>query len=196
MPQVKKAELIEGVVYMPSPVSAAHSLAHGNVMTWLGTYCASTVGAQLHDNATLRLDADNELQPDALLRLDPARGGRSGISVDGYLEGPPELIVEVAASSAAIDLHTKLQVYRRNSVPEYVVWQLYDEQLDWFIWREGEYVPLEPEEGEVVRSRVFPGLWLAVPAMLAGDLSAVLAELQRGLATEEHAAFVASLTSQ
>lgn len=146
MPRVKKAELVEGVVYVPSPVSAAHGQSHGNIMIWSGTYCVATPGIRLYDNATVRLDADNEVQPDALLRLESAVGGRSLISADGYLEGPPELIVEVAASSAALDLHDKLQVYRRNEVPEYVVWQIHDEQVDWFVWQEGEYAgrPMRP----------------------------------------------------
>ncbi len=194
MPHVKKAELIEGVVYMPSPVSASHSQAHGDVMSWLGVYRMATPGVALHDNATVRLDTDNEVQPDALLRL--TRGGRSQISADNYLTGAPELIVEVAGSSAAIDLHDKLRVYRRNGVQEYVVWQIYDERIDWFTLQEGQYVPLPagPDETGVIRSQVFPGLWLDVPALLAGDLAQVLAVLQQGLASEEHAAFVTRLT--
>jgi Uma2 family endonuclease len=196
MPHVKKAELIEGVVYMPSPVSASHGQAHGIVIAWLGTYCAVTPQVGLYDNTTVRLDADNEVQPDALLRLESALGGRSRISKDGYLEGAPELVVEVAISSAAYDLHDKLRVYRRNGVQEYVVWQIYDERVDWFVLREGEYVPLTPDEAGVVRSHVFPGLWLAVPTLLAGDLAEVLAVLQQGLATEEHAAFVERLADK
>ena len=195
MPHVRKAELIEGVVYMPSPVSASHSLAHGDVMGWLSAYRVATPGVRLHDNATVRLDADNEVQPDALLRLEPALGGQSRIGKDGYLEGAPELVVEVAMSSVAYDLHDKLWVYRRNGIPEYVVWQIYDERLDWFVLREGEYALLAPDEAGLVRSQVFPGLWLTVPALLAGDLAGVLAELQNGLASAEHTVFVERLSS-
>jgi Uma2 family endonuclease len=195
MPHVKKAELIEGVVYMPSPVSASHSKAHGYVMGWLSTYCAATPRVALHDNAALRLDLDNEVQPDALLRLEAGAGGNSRIAADDYVEGAPELVVEVAASSAAIDLHDKLRVYRRNGVQEYVVWQIYDERLDWFVLQEGEYVLLEPDAAGLVRSQVFPGLWLAVSALLAGDLAVVIAELQPGLEGEQHAAFVEALTT-
>lgn len=207
MPHIKKAELIEGVVYMPSPVRASHSRAHGEVMIWLGTYRAATPGVELYDNATVRLDAENEVQPDALLRLDEAMGGRSRISADDYLEGAPELIVEVAATSAAYDLYDvqnsvlptirgandKLRVYRRNRVQEYVVWQVYDRRVDWFRLSEGEYVPLEPDAAGVVHSQMFPGLHLAVPALLDGDLATVLAELRKGLGTAEYAAFVERL---
>lgn len=196
MPHIKKAELIEGVVYMPSPVSASHAVAHGQIMGWLAAYCAATPGVQLADNATILLDIDNEVQPDALLRLDPAQGGTSRISADDYVEGAPELIVEVAASSAAYDLHDKLKVYRRNRVQEYLVWQVYDKRLDWFQWSEGEYIPLMPDEDGVVRSRVFPGLHLAVAALLEGDLAGVLAELQKGLETVEHAPFVERLSEK
>jgi len=128
MPDVKKAELIEGTVYMPSPVHAtAHGEPHAHIMTWLGVYAAATPGISVADNATIRLDLDNEPQPDALLRIEADCGGQSHISDDDYIAGPPELIVEIAHSSAAYDLHDKKQAYRRNQVQEYVVWQIEDE---------------------------------------------------------------------
>ncbi len=197
-PQIKHAELIEGEVHMPSPVHhKSHGQPHAYIMTWLGTYSASTAGVDLSDNVTVRLDLDNEFQPDVLLRLEPEAGGHSKISEDDYVEGPPELIVEVAASSAAIDLHSKLNVYRRNGVQEYLVWQVNDRRVDWFELREGAYAPLAAAEGDpgVLRSRVFPGLWLGAPALLDGDLAGVLAKLQQGLATEAHAAFVKRLAA-
>ena len=117
MPHIKKAELIEGVVFMPSPVHySSHSKPHAYIIGWLAFYCSSTPNVDLGDNATVRLDMDNEVQPDALLRLDAAQGGTSHLSDDDYLEGPPELIVEIAASSASYDLHDKLNVYRRNGL--------------------------------------------------------------------------------
>jgi len=190
MPHIKKAELIEGVVHMPTPVSNRHSEAHGRIMVWLGTYCAATPGVHLNDNATVRLDMDNEPQPDALLRLDEALGGRSRIGEDDYIEGAPELIAEVAASSVSYDLHDKLNAYRRNGVREYVVWRIYDEAIDWFHLQGSRYVPLEADDQSIIRSRVFPGLWLHTEAMLRGDLAQVLATVQQGLATKEHEAFI------
>jgi Uma2 family endonuclease len=197
MPHIKKAELIEGVVYMLSPVRhKSHSRPHSQIITWLGAYCAATPGVDLGDNATVRLDVDNEVQPDALLRIEPAQGGSSRISEDDYIEGSPELIVEVASSSAAYDLHDKLNVYRRNGVKEYLVWQTYDKQLDWFRLHEGEYLLLTPDESGVVYSEIFPGLGLAVEALLKGDLARVLSELQNGLNTARHAAFVERLLNK
>lgn len=196
VPKLKKAELIEGEVHMPSPVKVTHSKPHAQMMTWLGFYCASTPGVELFDNATVRLDIDNEVQPDALLRLEPVAGGRSRISEDDYVEGPPELIVEVAGSSAAIDLHAKLNVYRRNGVPEYLVWQIYDGRVDWFELRDERYMAMSPDEEGVIRSRTFPGLGLAVQALLDGNLAGVLAELQKGIGTPEHQAFVRRLADQ
>ena len=194
MPHIKKAELIEGVVYMPSPVRhKSHSRPHSQVMTWLGTYWAATPGVDLGDNATVHLDADNEVQPDAFLRIEPEQGGNSLISDDDYIEGSPELIVEIAASSAAYDLHDKLNVYRRNGVKEYIVWQTHDNRLNWFRLHEGEYLTLKPDESGVVHSKVFPGLDLAAEALLKGDLAKVLSVLQKGLETNEHVAFVERL---
>ena len=192
MPEVKKAELVEGVVYVASPVRATnHGRPHAAIIGWLLVYKAATPGVDIEDNATVRLDSDNEPQPDALLRIES--GGKSVISEDDYIEGAPELIAEVAASSASYDLNDKLNAYRRNGVQEYLVWQMYENRLDWYRLREGRYVDLEPDREGILRSEVFPGLWLSVSALQMGDLAEVLAVLQRGLATVEHQAFMESL---
>lgn len=193
-PDIKKAELIEGIVYMPSPVRfAAHAQPHGVVLAWLVTYCAFTPGVRAADNATIRLDLDNEPQPDALLRIEPEAGGRSRLSADDYVEGPPELIVEIAASSASYDLHDKMRAYRRNGVQEYLVWRVYEKQLDWFVLSDDAYRPLTPDTSGLLQSQAFPGLRLAVDALLAGDVARVLADLQQGVGTPEHVTFVERL---
>lgn len=192
MPHLKKAELIEGVVYMASPVRhKSHGKPHAAIMAWLSDYWIATPGVDLGDNTTVRLDLDNEPQPDALLRIES--GGRSRLSDDDYVEGAPELIVEIAASSANYDLHDKKRAYRRNSVQEYIVWQIFEHKLDWFSLQEGEYVLLPDADG-VVQSQVFPGLWLAVPALLAGNMVEVLAVLQSGLNSSQHADFMKRLS--
>ena len=180
MPKVKKAELIEGRVYMASPVRIIHGQPHAYIMTWLGIYHAVTPGTQLADNTTVRLDSDNEPQPDALLRIER---GQSQIDDDGYISGAPELIVEIAASSASYDLREKLQVYRRNRVQEYLVWRVRDRVLDWFRFREGEYIKLQPDEQNIIKSEVFPGLWLAIDSLLEYNLARVIQAVQQGLDT-------------
>jgi Uma2 family endonuclease len=196
MPHLKKAELIEGIVYMPSPVRLKrHSNPHFHLVTWLGVYQSQTPGVIGGDNSTARLDLDNEPQPDALLMIDPECGGQARISDDDYIEGAPELVAEIASSSASFDAHTKLHVYRRNAVREYLLWRILDKEFDWFTLHEGEYRRLTPGEDGRVRSHVFPGLWLDVPALLRSDLATVLAALQRGLATDEHAEFVKQLSA-
>lgn len=196
MPHVKKAELIEGVVYMPSPVSQEdHAGPHFDVIGWLGFYRAKTPGVQGGDNATLRLDLDNEPQPDAFLRILPEYGGQSYDS-GKYVGGAPELIVEVAASSASYDLYDKLHAYRRNEVREYVVWRVWDRAIDWFVLREDRYERLAPNAADQYQSQIFPGLWLDPAALLRGDLAQVLAVVQQGLASPEHAEFVSRLERQ
>lgn len=197
MPEVKKAELIEGVVYMGSPVRfGQHGQPHARLLTWLGTYAAFTQGVRLGDNATVRLDADTEPQPDALLRIEPEVGGHSRISADDYIEGAPELVAEISASTASYDLHEKMDAYRRAGVKEYLVWRVDDGQFDWFVLRDGAYMRLAPDASGEMTSQTFPGLRLAVPALLAGDMAQVVEELQKGLDTAEHAAFVARLETQ
>lgn len=192
---IKKAELIEGVVYVPSPVrSKSHGKPHGRLITWLGVYEAATPGTDLNDNATVRLDLDNEPQPDALLRIET--GGQSRITEDDYIEGAPEFIAEVAASSAAYDLHDKKRAYRRNGVQEYLVWQVFNQKIDWFCLQEGEYVLLQPGVNGIIQSQVFPGLWLMVDALLSGNMASVLSILQEGINSPEHARFVEQLSEQ
>ena len=193
MPHLKKAELIGGIVYMGSPVRAdIHGKPHGYIMTWIGVYCAATPGVDFSDNSTVRLDSDNEAQPDGLLRID--EGGTSLLSNGGYIEGAPELIVEIAGTSADYDLHEKLAAYLRNGVAEYIVWQTQERRLDWFRLVNEEYVAMVPDTDGLIESQVFPGLRLAVNALMGGDLATVLSELQKGLeTTDEHAAFVRQL---
>ena len=194
-PDLKKAQLIEGVVYMPSPVSTAHAGPHAMIQTVLLVYAASTPGIRGYDNATVRLDLDNEPQPDVLLRIESEAGGRARVSADDYIEGAPELVVEVAASSASIDLHDKLRAYRRNGVQEYVVWRTHERQIDWFELADGEYHVLPADDAGVVHSRVFPGLRLAAGALLKGDLAGALADVQKGIGSPDHGAFVARLAA-
>jgi Uma2 family endonuclease len=175
-PDIKKAELVEGVAYVPTPVRAdLHGEPHGRVALWLGTYQVSRPGVRLFLDTTVRLDAANEVQPDACLVRAAAGGPRVG--ADGYLEGAPQLVVEIAASSASCDLHEKKEAYRRNGVREYVVWRVLDGAVDWFRLEAGEYVRIEPDEGGLIASAEFPGLRLAVSKLLAGDLAGVLAAL-------------------
>ena len=159
-------------------------------------YIAATQGVELGDNATVILDEDNEFQPDAFLRLDSALGGSSRVGRDDYVYGAPELVVEIAASTVSRDLFEKMNVYRRNGVREYIVWRTQDRALDWFRSREGKYERAAPEADGIIRSEIFPGLWLAVDKLLNGDLAGVLAELQKGIATPQHAAFVEKLARQ
>ena len=191
MPHLKKAELIEGAVYMASPLRIkSHGEPHSLLITWLGTYKAFTPSTVIGDNSTVRLDLDNEPQPDAVLFIP---GRQATIGADDYIEGAPELVVEVAASSAAIDLHDKKRAYRRNGVQEYLVWRTLEHQIDWFGLQADEYVTQQPDEKGIIRSRVFPGLWLVVSALLSGEMTTVLSVLQQGLNSIEHQEFVQQL---
>lgn len=196
MPDVKKAELIEGVVYMGSPVSVSHSQPDGLVILWLATYASRTPGVQALPNTTVILDSENTVQPDSLLRLLPARNGRTQVTEAKLLSGPPELVVEIAASSASIDAHKKLAAYQRSGVAEYLLWRVDDERLDWLHLEDEQYVTAQPDAAGILRSRVFPGLQVSVAALLAGDSAAVLASLQEGLASPAHAEFALAFTTK
>lgn len=188
MSNVKKAELIEGLVYMAAALRfRQHGKPHAHIIGWLAQYEAATPGIELADNATVRLDEKNVPQPDVLLRID--KGGKSIISEDDYVEGAPELIVEIAASTVSIDLHDKLKAYERNQVQEYIVWRVYDNQIDWFCLNQGKYSQLIPNEDGVIKSKVYPGLWLNSPALLTGNLLKVLEVLEQGMNTQDYQDF-------
>jgi hypothetical protein len=156
-------------------------------------YEAATDGVIVADNASVRLDVINEPQPDAVLLIDPARGGQARISEDDYIEEAPEFVAVVAASSANFDLNTKLTIYRRNGVRECLVWRVRDRKTDWFELKRRRFVPMDLDGEGLYRSRAFPGLWLDPTAMIRGRLAIVSAALQRGLASPDHAEFVMRL---
>ncbi|MGC1394792.1 MAG: Uma2 family endonuclease, partial [Coleofasciculaceae cyanobacterium] len=169
MPHLRKAELIEGIVYITTSVGfKSHAQPHADLIGWLGNYKFATPGVELGIEPTVRLDLDNEPQPDVVLMIEA--GGQARLSEDDYIEGAPELVAEIAASSAAIDLGDKKRAYRRNGIKEYIVWQVFEQKLDWFYLQEGEYISLPVDENGVIKSLVFPGLWLAVDDLLSGNM--------------------------
>ena len=194
-PDIKKAELIEGVVYVASPLRfQRHAEPHAKLMIWLGNYQIYTPGIKLGIEPTIRLDQDNEPQPDGVLLIDESLGGKSRITDDDYIEGAPELVAEIAASSAAYDLYDKKKAYKRNGIQEYIVWQSLENKLDWFGLHDSEYILLQPDTEGIIKSQVMPGLWLSVTALLAGDMVKVLEVLQTGLNSPEHTEFLRRLS--
>ena len=181
---------------MPSPLSVDHGESTPNVAIWLGLYRRRTPGVRQADGATLILGEYGELQPDALLRIEPERGGNCRVNEDKYLTGPPELVVEVARSSRPIDLGGKRDDYERAGVREYVVVSLDPREVIWHARRGDKFVRIPPDPDGIYRSAAFPGLWLDPSSLLKGDLDGIIATLERGLATPEHAEFVARLADE
>ena len=172
---IKKAELIEGLVYVASPLRfTPHAKPHGQIMGWLITYQSLMTDLEVGIEPTVRLDPDNEPQPDAVLfRI----GGSAQVDEDGYITGAPELIVEIAASTVSYDLHAKKRAYERNGVKEYIVWRTLDQQIDWFVLENDAYVELKPDNEGIMHSQEFAGLRLNVTAILSGNMSTVLKTL-------------------
>ena len=194
MPEVKKAELVGGVVFMEHRVCVGHGGAASDLIAWLGSYSFPTAGTQGGVRVTTLFDDNNVVQPDVTLAVEPAAGGRITYSSDGYHVGGAELLAEVAMNSASFDAVLKPQLYRKHGVAEYVLWRVEDEAIDWWTLRDGQYQAIEPDAADgLLKSVVYPGLWLDKPAMLRGDMPAVLAALQLGLASPGHAEFVAKL---
>ena len=178
MHDCKKAELINGMTHMPSPVRIEqHAEPDGLIHGWLFTF-AIEQNLKFYPNPTLLLDSENSFQPDAVLCSTPRKGGRTWLNAKGYLCGSPEVVVEVAASTVSIDLRDKFRVYQRAGVTEYIVWRTEDRAVDWFVLNDGVYQPLKAERG-VYRSVTFPKLVLDTKALLARDGAKVIAALRR-----------------
>jgi Uma2 family endonuclease len=191
LPNVKQAELIEGMVYTPSPVGLHHGVMVSQIAFWLSMYSMATPFCQNATNVTWLMQ-ESAPQPDGFLRLLSGHGGQS-VGKDSFPAGAPELTVEIASSSVAYDLHQKLKLYCDAGVQEYLVIILRKPEIRWHRRVENKYEPLGADAGGVLRSSVFPGLWLNGTALLNGDMNAMMATLQEGLRSPEHADFVARL---
>lgn len=187
----EKWELVEGTVYLVSPLRLPHGLHHLELSGLFFLYKAATPGVQAADNTTVILSEHSEPQPDLFLRVAPEAGGRSRNNAESYVVGPPELVVEVAHASRAIDLHAKRRIYQKAGVLEYLVLVIDEGRLVWIDMPQDVERPLDADG--LFRSGVFPGLWIDPAAVIACDTNRSIAALQRGLASPEHQAFAAEL---
>jgi Uma2 family endonuclease len=191
MPEAFRAELLDGTVFVAMPLGHPHANGHACLTTIFGTYIADTPGTEILLEATTILGEDDEVQPDLLLRVLPEFGGRTRTNYAQYIEGPPELICEVAYSSRSIDLHLKRKRYLSAGVLEYVVLCLDPGEIRWFDFVNREMI--QPDSQGTYRSRIFPGLWLAEEALLNSDYASALEILHHGIATLEHSELVERL---
>lgn len=197
MPETKKAELIQGRVYMAIAVTTEYHGRPENILqSWAGLYSSATPGVEAATNSTVRLGPRNVPQPDVLLQILPQYGGQSTLDEEGYTVGPPELAIEIAASSSSIDAHDKRDAYLQAGIREYLLWRTFDHQIDWWHLQDGEYLPLTPDGEAVLRSKVFPGLWLDRAALIKRDRAQVMGCLQQGIASPEHKAFPGQLRNR
>jgi Uma2 family endonuclease len=194
-PEDKRYELIEGIVIMSPPISNDHGEAQLTLGSFLKRYAQTTSGVVAGTNVSFRLDGKNEFEPDVFLRIASGKLARSKIGTDRLIDGGPELIAEIAVSSAAYDLHEKKSVYQRCLVPEYFVWQVMDSQIHWFALENGEYVEMKPQSDGAIHSKIFPGLWLDTRALLDGNEAKVSRILEKGLKSAERSAFVKKLAA-
>jgi len=195
LPDLKHAELIDGIVYMSSPVSRDHGDPHLFLANWLGFYSMATPGCRASMEPTWVMGERQVPQPDVTLRILTEYGGQSGIAGE-YAAASPELIVEVAVSSYSRDFGAKRRLYERMGVREYIIAAPCDEKLVGLSLTSHVFQPLESDDDDILRSAYFPGLWLDIKSLWGLDLQRMNSVLQRGLATPEHAAFAEKLASQ
>ncbi len=189
-----KAELIKGIVFFQTKVTATHAQSSAKMISWLGFYSIKNLHSSLSNHVTFIINGKNEFQPEAILRIDEDFGGKSWVNDDDYLEGAPELIVEISASTASYDLHDKLEIYEQKGVQEYIVWRVLDNQIDWFSLEKGKYQRLSANNQGIIESKVFAGLRLNIKAMLEENLQQVLTDLQKGLQSKKYKEFAKQLS--
>jgi Uma2 family endonuclease len=192
MPPGTRAELINGVVHMPSPVGIEHSRADFPSLMWLGQYEVNTPGVEALGNVSTALGLKSEIQPDGLLRILPDYGGRT-VNDSRFVRGAPELVIETAHSSRYTDLGPKFDDYEQAGVLEYIVRSIEPDEVYWFVLKRGRFVEFPPGPDGICRSEVFPGLWLDPAALLTRDIARLQSLVNLGCATPEHAAFLARL---
>lgn len=193
MPEGFKAELVNGTVFVSMPLRSPHAKDHSRLAAVLEAYAAYTPGVEVLLDATTILGNDDEVQPDLLLRVVPDRGGKPRDTYDQYVEGPPELICEIAHSSRAIDLNLKRTRYERTGVLEYIVFCINPREVRWFDF--AGKTTLQHDNNGVFRSNVFPGLWICNQALLDRNYQKVMAVLNQGLKTADHETFCSRLAS-
>jgi Uma2 family endonuclease len=191
LPDEQHAQLIEGIVYMASPVSLLHSVPHATITGLCVVYSARTPRLETSANGTVRLDKKNEYEPDGYMRI--VDSGRTRIFDRHYLEGGPEFVYEISNTTVSMDLHEKFEVYERKAVQEYAVWQVQEQRIDLFVAVRGKFRRLQPDVDGILKSKVFPGFWLDTRAMVNGNNGKALATLEAGIASAEHAEFVKRL---
>ncbi len=196
MPDLKKAELIDNIVYlMSSPVSLnRHGVPHAHLLTWANTFAINTPHIIAADNATVRMNEDNAPQPDVLMFIEPAAGGQSASGEKDYLYGAPEFAAEISHTTVHFDKEEKREVFERAGVLSYLIWDTENSRIDWLERQSAKdkFTALTTEDN-IYQSAVFPGLWLNAQAMLEGRYQEVVATLQKGLDSAGHADFVARL---
>jgi Uma2 family endonuclease len=195
-PEKFKAELIGGVVHVASPVNSRHGFPHAKLIHWLSAYADETEGLRVAAGTTNILGDESEPQPDAFLMIDRKLGGAARANREGYIEGPPELVAEVSHTTLALDLNAKRTDYERAGVKEYVVVDVPERAIHWFVRRRGTFAELPSGDDGVFRSPTFPGLCLSAAAFFQTSPRPLIDLLKTGLATPEHAAFVAKLAAR
>jgi Uma2 family endonuclease len=193
MPELKRAELIYGVVYMPSPLTCHHGEIDTWISAWIAVYTAHTPGCRCGGQATW-LMLQSAPQPDSFLWIVPECGGQS-IVKENYHTGAPELVVEVCYTSGAYDLGVKKRLYEEAGVQEYVAVLVTEQEVRWHRLTEDAFKVMEPDSRGVYKSTVFPGLWLDSRALWKHDLPRILKTLERGLHSADHKAFVKALAA-
>ncbi|MEM7532442.1 MAG: Uma2 family endonuclease [Chloroflexota bacterium] len=184
-PELKKAELIQGTVHLnDSRVSATlHGIPHAHIVSWLGYYIVYTPNVRISNNGSFLIDDDNEFQPDAVLWVE---GGNAYVNDDDYLEGAPELVVEVSDSPVSVDLNEKKNIYQMHGIQEYLVLLTHRQDVRWFMLEDGIYKQIIPDNNGVLRSRIFSGLNLDSTSFWNDDTRMMLKVLQEGMKRPEH----------
>ena len=187
-----RVEYVNGVVrMMPPPNFAGHTHPIRVMQGLLSAYTRQTPGVIDYTESGVTLPVEEtsaDVSPDLCLVVQPGRGGQMSVDDAGYFVGPPELVVEVANSSLSYDLGEKRDLYEAAGVQEYLVHATRERRL-LMMRRDGDrFRTVMPDADGVLASRIFPGLVFDTAAIIADDIAAAEATLDRVMQSPEVAA--------
>lgn len=160
-----------------------------SVSYWLCQYRRSTPCVESLGRVSIFLDPTTEIETTAAMWLTPGADDRPRWQ---RCEGVPELLVEVTATVHNKVFRRRLRVYEQSEIHELLVVTGDPRDTALYARENGRFARVSPADDGSYRSRVFPGLWLDPSALFSDEWNEMAACLDRGMATEEHAAFVAS----
>jgi Uma2 family endonuclease len=169
-----KADLLDGKIIRDSPAIPRHSHVVTRLGRLIGDFAEKfDIGEVFGATASVRLSKYQGPEPDVFF----IRKSRLRIMGEKYIDGPPDLCVEVISkSSRKIDRGRKFVLYAEHGVKEYWIVDPLRNTVEFYENHDGAWVEIKPDERGRLHSKVLPGFWFN-PKWLSKDLLPPVSEM-------------------